>query len=168
MFTLQFPIKEIPHWATQYDYPQEAHIETVIAPRVRARGYVDSADLVTLCRWKSPRIQGRCGRNGSGFVEEVTKVAFSAENEQLRIEVLTLLQGVSWPMASVILHWCHADRYPLLDFRALWSLGIDTPPRYTFDFWWAYVETCRTLADEAQVSMRELDRALWAYSKFNQ
>ena len=91
-----------------------------------------------------------------------------AENERLRIEVLTLLKGVSWPMASVILHWCHTDRYPLIDFRALWSLGIDTPPRYTFDFWWAYVETCRSLADESQVSMRELDRALWAYSKFNQ
>ena len=88
-----------------------------------------------------------------------------AASEQLRIEALTLLRGVSWPIASTILHWCHADPYPVLDLRALWSLGIDTTPRYDFPFWWAYVERCRALAAEARMSMRMLDRALWQYSR---
>lgn len=42
--------------------------------------------------------------------------------------ILTTINGVSWPMASVLLHFGHADRYPILDFRALWSLEVDTPP----------------------------------------
>jgi hypothetical protein len=71
-------------------------------------------------------------------------------------------------MASVILHWgCH-EPYPILDYRALWSLGIDSPPAYNFNFWWAYTQQCRGLAAQAGVSMRTLDRALWQYSKENQ
>jgi len=78
-----------------------------------------------------------------------------------------LLSGVGWPMASVILHWCHADPYPILDFRALWSLGLDPLPPYDFDLWRAYTGHCRGLA-AAGVTMRDLDRALWQYSKEKQ
>lgn len=106
--------------------------------------------------------------NDPGFVEAVTRVAFSTPDKQLRIEILTLLHGVRWPTASAILHWCHPDCYPVLDYRALWSLGIDPPPHYNFAFWWAYTEHCRDLANRAGVAMRVLDRALWQYSKENQ
>lgn len=60
------------------------------------------------------------------------------------------------------------DLYPILDYRALWSLGIDPPPAYDFPFWRAYTLACRELAAGAGVSMRDLDRALWQYSKENQ
>lgn len=33
-----------------------------------------------------------------------TRVALSTPSERLRIEVLTLLDGVGWPTASVLLH----------------------------------------------------------------
>lgn len=83
--------------------------------------------------------------------------------------MLTLLSGVQWPTASVILHFCAAEPYPILDFRALWSLSEDVPPSgYTFPFWWSYCEATRCLAAKARVSMRVLDRALWQYSKENQ
>ena len=72
-------------------------------------------------------------------------------------------------MASTILHFTHREPYPILDFRALWSLGIEQQPAYyVFSMWWEYVATCRRLADQAGVSARELDRALWQYSKENQ
>ena len=51
----------------------------------------------------------------------------------------------------------------------LWSLGIDTQPRsYAFEFWWAYTLACRALAAATRLSMREVDRALWQYSKERQ
>jgi hypothetical protein len=95
-------------------------------------------------------------------------MAFSTFNERLRIEILMLLSGVSWPMASVILHWGHPEPYPILDFRALWSLGIPQPPVYNFELWQKYTQTCRQLAQQIGVSIRTLDRALWQYSKENQ
>lgn len=167
MFTLRFDPVEIPQWASRYLVKSDAHVETVIAPQVRARGYFTRPEFLALCRWKTPRSQPRVASNPDGFIQAVTQTALSTPEERLRIEVLTLLDGVSWPTASVLLHFGHADPYPILDFRALWSLGVENPPRYAFDFWWEYTCYTRQLAAESGVSMRVLDRALWQYSAEN-
>lgn len=166
-FQLRFDPAGIPNWAARYDIPADAGVEA-LAPAARARGYLTHAELVALGQWKSPRIRPRIAANDADYVEIVTTVALATPNERLRIEILTLLRGVSWPMASVILHRCHHDRYPVLDYRALWSLGVDPPPLYDFPFWQAYTRHCRELAGRVGVSMRELDRVLWQYSKENQ
>jgi hypothetical protein len=77
-----------------------------------------------------------------------------------------LLQGVAYPMASVILHFLHEDPYPILDVRALWSVGVDALPRggHNFELWQAYTAYTRELAQAAGVSMRVLDRALWQHA----
>jgi hypothetical protein len=75
------------------------------------------------------------------------------------------LKGVSWATGSVLLHFAHVEPYPILDIRALWSFGYDNSPHYTFQLWWDYVETCRRMAKQFQVTMRVLDRALWQYSR---
>ena len=72
-------------------------------------------------------------------MQEVTRTAPSTSDERFRIEVLMLLRGVDWPTASVILHFAHGERYPILDFRALWSLGFENTPRYEIDFWMAWL-----------------------------
>ncbi len=88
--------------------------------------------------------------------------------ERAKIEVLTLLDGVLWPSASVILHLFYEKLYPILDFRALYSVGLEVPKQYSFSFWWPYVQFCREVAQRNSVNMRILDRALWKYSKENQ
>jgi len=71
--------------------------------------------------------------------------------------------------ASVLLHFGYRDLYPILDFRALWSLSVEPPKEgYDFEFWSAYTTHCRELARQAEVDMRTLDRALWQYSSDNQ
>lgn len=98
----------------------------------------------------------------------MTRVAFATECERPRIEVLLLLRGVAWPTASVILHFVYPDRYPVLDYRALWSVGVSPAPPYTFAFWEPYLAFTRATARRLKVSMRDLDRALWQYSKEKQ
>ena len=107
-------------------------------------------------------------KNTNDYVSDITRFAFGTDCERARIESLTLLDGIGWPTASAILHLLHPDPYPILDFRALWSVSIDVPSKYSFGFWWSYVEFCRDLAADAHVDMRTLDRALWQYSKENQ
>jgi hypothetical protein len=70
-----------------------------------------------------------------------------------------------WPTASVILHFCDRGRYPIVDVRALWSLGVTTPPAIDFPVWMEYTRFLRGVSADAGVSMRTLDRALWQYSK---
>jgi hypothetical protein len=53
-----------------------------------------------------------------------------------------------------------ANAYPIIDFRALWSLNCEKRGD-TFEFWWSYVIVCQSLALECGVSIRDLDRALW-------
>jgi hypothetical protein len=164
----EFPLSDISSWAERYPLEYDQAVETVIAPAVRERGYFTKQEFLAICRWKTPRSKSRVQRNPQGFIQAVTQTALSTTDERLRIEVLTLLEGVGWPTASVILHFCHSEPYPILDFRALWSLGVDVPPVYKFDFWWEYTCHCRELAEAANVSMRTLDRALWQYSAENQ
>ena len=167
-FTLRFPLLHIQEWASRYEYPQESHITDVVGPQAKTRRYFTKSELLDLARWKTPRSQSRVDSNCEEFIREVTRTALTTESERLRIEVLTLLRGVGWPTASVILHFAHAEQYPILDFRALWSLGIDEPPSYDFGFWLAYTGKCRELAQESGTCMRTLDRALWQFSKDNQ
>ena len=125
--------------------------------------------LQTLCKWKSPRSAGNMLRNSTSYVKEITGYSLRSGDERTRIETLTLLDGVGWPTASAILHFYHADNYPILDFRALWSIGVDTPPSvYKYDFWQDYTDCCREISKRHKVSMRLLDKALWQYSKDNQ
>lgn len=75
---------------------------------------------------------------------------------------------MDWPTASVVLHFCDGGAWPILDFRALWSLRQPDGVRYDFAYWARYADATRALAAEAGVTMRALDRALWAYSKAKQ
>jgi len=165
---LLFPESEIQAWAKKYNYPQDETSLISLRPAIQNAGFLTKKQLRLTARWKAPRSAGHIERNDEEYVKEITSWSFSANEQRSRIEVLTLLDGVLWPSASVILHLFHKEPYPILDFRALWSVGLNVPKQYSFSFWWEYVEFCRTVAKRNSVDMRTLDRGLWQYSKENQ
>jgi hypothetical protein len=165
---LRFSKTELTHLAARYQYPAQVTEVLNIREIVKSRGYLTKADLKTVAQWKAPRSARHIEENSEEYVKEITTFALAAKNERSRAEVLTNLDGVRWPMASVILHFFHKENYPILDFRALWSLSLELPAQYSFGFWWTYVEFCRSLSKETGVDMRTLDKALWQYSKENQ
>ena len=165
---LRFPVNKIAHWARQYDYPQQEADLIDMVPQVKKCGFLTLGQLLLVARWKSPRSAGRVETNGDDFVRAITGFALQSPNERARIEVLTVLDGVGWPTASVILHFFHPGEYPIMDFRALWSVSVHVPPQYDFPFWQKYVEFCRSVSERAGHDMRTLDRALWAFSARNQ
>lgn len=168
-FSLRFKKSEISYWSSRYKADiLEDYIEKKLHPTIQANKYLTSTQLLKLCEWKTSRTKSRVAKNSEEFIRAVTETAFSTPSEQLRIEVLTLLQGVSWPTASVLLHFGSSESYPILDFRALWSLGLRVPEQYDFEFWLTYTQLCRKLSVEGNVTMRILDRALWQFSKENQ
>jgi len=164
---LIFPESQIEQVARRYDSAADMEI-VAIKPEVQRLGYLDKQQLMQVARWKAPRSAGYAERNDGSYVREITSWAFKAENERSRIEVLTVLDGVGWPLASAILHLFHESRYPILDFRALECVGLKVPSQYSFSFWWPYVLFCREVARRNRVDMRTLDRALWQYSKEQQ
>lgn len=130
--------------------------------------YLDKEKFVRLGRWKSRRPTKHYENNSDSLVRDITKLSLLSEDEEIRIKTLFVLKGVSWPVASVILHFAFPDRYSILDFRALWSLGIEQPKSYSFNFWQSYCEKMREIAESVQEDIRTVDKALWRYSKEHQ
>ena len=166
--SLRFYDSHISHYAERYSY--QINEDDIINRKsdIQNRGYLTKDDLFRIAYWKAPRSSGHVRKNTDDYVSEMSQFAFNTKCERAKIQALTNLDGVNWPTASVILHLFDKGKYPILDFRALFSISIDVPSQYKFDFWWEYVEFCRELAGRNSVSMRTLDRALWQYSKENQ
>lgn len=167
-FKLRFSPQYIKTTSDRYSYPNEDYIVDTLGPEFRKLGYLDKKAFLKLCYWKTPRTQKRCTDNSDELIRATTGIALSTPCEELRIKILLVLNGVSWPTASVILHFGYNNLYPILDYRALWSVGIKMPPSYKFELWEAYTKFCREQAHRHGVSMRIFDRALWQYSKENQ
>jgi hypothetical protein len=169
VFKLRFPLKQIPRWAARYSYEgSDARFLAEVRPAVRVRGYLLVSEFRDICYWKTPRSQSRCRRNTPDEIRVVTQAAFATKDEALKMDLLRLLHGVEWPTASTLLHFCDRRPYPILDYRALWSLGYSRPPRYTMPFWLSYIRYVRELSRRCAHSIRTVDRALWQYSKARQ
>lgn len=165
---LCFPESELKSWAHKYEYTRDESAIIDLRNDIQKSGCLTKDQLRQIARWKATRSAGHIEKNQDGYVKEISAWSFSANQERSRIEVLTLLDGVMWPTASVILHLFHKEPYPILDFRALWSVNLEVPQLYSFSFWWEYVQFCRTVAKRNSIDMRTLDRALWQYSKEKQ
>lgn len=160
--------------ASEYDKTfyakDDCKVEKELINWFSSHRYLNRQNFLKLCMWKSPRPKKHYEDklNSDSRIGEITKLAIGSKDEYLKITVLQLLKGVSWPVASVILHFAEPDKYTIMDFRAIWSLGMQQPKIYDFDFWENYTETVRSIAKNAKVTLRNLDKALWVYSKLNQ
>lgn len=142
------------------------------------KGYLTKKEFLKIAEWKTPRPIKHYQKNSDEYVKEITTIAFAPDtSEKLRIESLCILDGVRYPVASSILHFAYRpDYYPIIDFRAIWSLGIEVKNKgyYTFDIWDKYCDECRKLSLKVRdmglsdTPIRIVDKALWQFSKDNQ
>jgi hypothetical protein len=124
-FAIRFPKGEVSVWAKHYAYADDTEIEE-IGVRSRLAGFYTRPDFLTVCEWKTRgRPRRYYQRNSEEDVSGLTAKALTSHDEKKRITTLLELDGVSWPTASVLLHLAHRDLYPILDFRALWSLRCE-------------------------------------------
>jgi len=165
-FKLKFPESDIRFWTDRYPKDTDM-VPNSVGKFARDKGYLNVKNLYAMCNWKSSRRAKVVQDGNPATIREITKFAFSTSDQRSKISALTLLPGVMSPTATVILHFCAKKPYPILDFRAIWSLGEERPYSYDFEHWWEYAETCRELAKRNGVSIRNLDKALWQYSKEN-
>jgi hypothetical protein len=163
-FELQLPPSGIEALADRFGDSDEAHLLSVGAA-ARARGHYTRVELIQVCAWKTARSRSKVAANSKTAVVEVTRRAVAATDEATRMTALLDLGGVGVPTASVLLYFAFPNDYPILDVRALESLGVRPRSQYPESFWLQYLATCRELARRCGVSIRILDKALWQHSK---
>src|SRR5579872_2755800 len=122
-FELQFPASEIEPLAARFGYADDSRLLAAGAS-ARARGYYTRQEFIDVCAWKTPRSRPRIAGNSRHAVTTRTGRALAATDEPERIAPLLALQGVGVPTASTPLYFAFPDDYPILDVRALESLGV--------------------------------------------
>ncbi|OUR93990.1 hypothetical protein A9Q87_04600 [Flavobacteriales bacterium 34_180_T64] len=166
-FKVRFNKDELADYACRYEYQTDEVLKD-ISHLSKQKKYLSKNEFLKICAWKTPRSKPLCESNPEVLIKEISSIAFTTDSDQLRIEILTLLKGVSWPTASTILHFCHSEEFPILDFRALFSLGYSKVPKYNYMFWKNYTDYCRELGSILNLDIRTVDRGLWQYSKEHQ
>ncbi len=163
-FEIQFPPELVPELAARFPSVEESALEAVGAA-ARARGYYRRREFLVACAWKTPRSAPKVALNTAAAVRVATRRALADPDEAARMQALLALSGVGVPTASTLLYFAFPALYPILDVRALESLGVKPRSQYPISFWLGYLEACRALAAQSGVSIRTLDKALWQWSK---
>jgi hypothetical protein len=163
-FELQFPAREIEPLAARFGDADDSRL-LALGAAARARGYYTRREFIEVCAWKTPRSRPRIAANPPHAVKSRTRRALTADDESARILPLLELNGVGVPTASTLLYSAFPADYPILDVRALESLGVKPRSTYPVSFWLQYLVACRELAHRHGVSIRTLDKALWQDSK---
>ena len=162
-FQLQFEPAEIKRLAARYVYDDDTG--ALEAGRSIAGGDYSRANIETIFRWKTGgRGISRLRRNSDAEIRDALRLAVTAQTERAAVSVLCGLSGVEIPVASAILTAVDPERYTIIDYRALESLGVQSS-WHTVDSYLAYLNQCRELARQNGVSLRDFDRALWQWSK---
>ena len=166
----------IEKYAEKYDDRAKANkkeylLEEKIFESIKGMGstplFLTKDILLCIAEWKAARVKGHVNKNDEQYIKDITQVSLSTKNERLKIEILTLLNGVQIRMASAILMFCFPEQYTVMDYRAWDSLKafdkVDGEIDDTFECWQNYNEICREIATQNGVSLRKLDQALWQY-----
>ena len=173
MTKLKIDRKWILKLAKEYDKanPKEQELEAQLLRTIHKKDaplkHLSRETLTKITDWKSTRARSYIQKNNEDYVKAVTKASFQTENEKLRLEVLTLLNGVSFRMASAILMFCFPNKYTVMDWRAWESLKelgfLEGELKDTYDCYRRYNDACIKIAENHNVTLRQLDKALWQW-----
>lgn len=105
--------------------------------------------------------------NDWGTVQSSLRAALDAETTGEKLRALTALEGVDVAVASAFLLFLDPEAYVPIDDRAWRTLTAagqvdgDFPDPLTAEAYRTYLSRCRALADEFDVDLLTLYRALW-------
>ena len=172
----------VEQWATKHDaklkekeqgrkaLQTESEIREWLARQPEPK-YFDKEHFVRLGKWKTPRQKENYKSNDESLVKGATHLAYEVPHERLKLHILKVLKGVGVPVASTFLHFLHPDKFPIFDVRVRSSLNKAGKWNRSVgdasdNAWLEYVDIMRDLSRRLGVSLRELDKALWAYDKW--
>ncbi|ODV43325.1 hypothetical protein AWV79_18135 [Cupriavidus sp. UYMMa02A] len=165
----------VQRWEPQYD--AIAHDETEYQSLVHAVhndvdsfGAIREATFRQILEWKSARTKGHVHWWNYGRYIETMRNCLSMDGDD-RLDAVCKLPGVAARVGSTILHFIYPDTYPIFDIRtleALRYLGADLGKSFSVNNYYRFREyLISTQVELNGWTLRELDRALFAFHKRN-
>lgn len=166
----------IEQYAERYPQEESRYEEEVEQlerlPKAFANGTWDWDDLEWIHQWKGNSRNLPTFRNAErSHTIELVEKAIQAPNITEKLELLTQMGGTGTVVASAFLLFLDPTEYTVIDKRGVKTLQrvgylheID-PTGVSIEDYLPYLECCRSLSNEYDVSLRKLDRAIWTMDK---
>lgn len=147
-------------------YQEEESNQLERLPIVFEEGTWDWDDLVWIIRWKSARVIRKFERNDPEEVDKVIAEVVDSSSTEQKLDLLTNIIGVRVKVGSAFLLFMNPEQYTVIDSRAGGFLSQEgyIPPLSdspSIEEYINYLDVCRGLADDYNVDLRNLDRAIW-------
>jgi hypothetical protein len=163
-------------WSRKYDktFGWQAQRERELGAKFRKTKALTLADLASVVEWKFKeepekklRVLELVARNDEANVNRLSSQALSIPSceDAYRMNCLTLLEGISPVLASVILAFFDPHRYGILDVL-VWKrlLGNPPPNLYQTQNYTKLLVALRKTAAKHNLDVRTVDKALYKKS----
>jgi hypothetical protein len=163
-------------WSRKYDKSMGWWLqkEKELGARLRRTKVLTKADLVQVVEWKfkdepekKQRVLELVARNDEAVVCRLSGQALSIPSceDGYRMNCLTLLEGVSPVLASVVLSFFDPKQYGILDV-AVWKALLGNPPANLLSTqnYLKLLEVMRKTAAKQNLDVRTVDKALFKKS----
>ena len=163
-------------WSRKYDksFGWQAQRERELGAKFRKAKALTQADLAQVVEWKfkeepekKARVLALVTRNDEATVDRLSSQALSIPSceDAYRMNCLTLLEGVSPAIASVILAFFDPKQYGILD-AAVWKALLGNPPPnlLTTQNYLKLLLAMRKTASKQNLDVRTIDKALYKKS----
>lgn len=120
--------EEILKWKARYDKEEDLYntgLEKELRTKFEKNKFITKEDLEKIIGWKfQGRLIGRRKRIlnllspvKDEYIQQVSKLAFQAEDDEARLSLLTSIRGVGVALSSVILTFYDPKRYGVVDIH---------------------------------------------------
>lgn len=152
---------------------QEEEQQLARLPKVFEERRWEWSDMEWIVRWKTARSIGYFNRNERDTVDEAISKVLETRSTKEKVELLIDLSGIQVKMASAFLLFMNPGKYTVLDWRASNTLVeeghlpalVSQDP--SIEEYINYLDVFRSIAEQFDVDLRALDRALWVMSGDN-
>ena len=158
----------------EHDESEYKSIVETTRSQLNADRQISQELFVRMVRWKSARLLGRghiekvLSTEGYGWYDGAIKRALCAKEDEKICCLIMKGKGIRTAVASTILHFMYPDSFPIMDFRTvevLLGLGCINSKSKEPENYPKFAAVLRSIAEKTPHSLRDVDRALFAYHK---
>lgn len=150
------------------DYIEYEQIVENVSHDILSQGTISKSTFYDLIDWKAARVKGKLRSDYIYYADAIRKVLAAPEHQKLPI--LVELDGIGVPVGSTILHFIYPSTFPIMDVRVtdvLYDFGYLKAKIKSINNYSKYYEVILDIKAQSKYTLREIDRALFAYDKKN-
>jgi hypothetical protein len=160
--------------SAQKYYDLDSYLFKCVTQLFVQRKTLSSFNFYTIITWKANRAVSKVRKvlkrkklSPSKLMSQVSK----CRDDREKMKTLDEVKGIGVPIASAILTVCYPERFTILDYRAWVTLCFfkkvkgKRVPTSIDGYFNTYLPACKQWAQDLKVSLRDLDHAMWGWSK---